>query len=152
VPDETVSWIDWRGNTYTVGTLVLYPRLDGRSCEMAEGHILSMTEVYRNESYKWVTIEPGEPRPAYLTWRWKNTETGEISRFGDIGYEHVQVMEPCTTEKRIRIMPTGRTSRFNGYEFSRKKWDHERKEFVETEQKPVTLTANVASVTVVTEG
>ena len=30
---------DWRGNTYTVGSTVLYPRMSGRSVEMCEATV-----------------------------------------------------------------------------------------------------------------
>lgn len=44
---------DWRGNTYDVGSTVLYPRMSGRSCEMQEGIVLEIKKFtdtrYRHE-------------------------------------------------------------------------------------------------------
>jgi hypothetical protein len=48
---------DWRGNTYTIGDRVLYPRTSGRSCEIQEGRI---TKINRREDgqVKSISIMP----------------------------------------------------------------------------------------------
>lgn len=160
-PDDhggTVNvWEDWRGNHYTVGSLVLYARMSGRSCEMAEGRVVDLYEVYY-DNYKWNKLAPGESAPEYETWRWKHNETGDIQRYPpsdlderEAHWKNVEVSVPCEVERRAKILPTNRTSRFGGY--WNKKWVYdkatEKGEFVETEQKPITLkiTESITAVT-----
>lgn len=136
------TWTDWRGNDYTEGTLILYARMSGRSCEMAEGVVVELYEVYYGDDYKWEKLAPGEPVPEHDVWRWKNTETGELSTYRGQGYtEQVQVSVPRQHERRAKILPTNRTSRFGGYDTKKWVWDEEsgKGEFIETEMKPVTL-------------
>lgn len=47
---------DWRGNEIRVGTLVLYPRTSGRSCEIQEGYVEQITPVERRK-YNYDTRE-----------------------------------------------------------------------------------------------
>lgn len=152
-------WEDWRGNHYTVGSLILYTRMSGRSCELAEGRVADLYEVYYgHDDYKWHRLEPGEKTPEYETWRWKHNETGDIQRYPpsdlderEAHWKNVEVSVPCETERRAKILPTGRTSR--GFGYYNKKWVYDEKtgkgEFVETEQKPVTLkiTESITAVT-----
>jgi len=140
------TWTDWRGNPYTVGDTVLYPRLSGRSVHMCEGVVTDLFEVYQGADYKYVRLAPGETAPLHEIWTWQNPEDpAERSRYRRDGWEHVQVAVPRDTERRAKIKPTGRSSRFAAY--WNKKWNPETHEFDETEQKPVTLTANVESIT-----
>lgn len=126
-------WEDWRGNHYTVGSLVLYARMSGRSCELAEGRVVDLYEVYQEPAhYKWTRLEPGEAAPLHEVWKWKNKETGETldwhggwppdhDESGRV-WEKIRVSEPVKTERRAKIMPTMRTSRFNSYSHRNKKW------------------------------
>jgi hypothetical protein len=47
---------DWRGNEIRVGTLVLYPRMSGRSCEIQEGYVEQLSPVERRK-YNYDTRE-----------------------------------------------------------------------------------------------
>ncbi|MGZ0151890.1 hypothetical protein ACXJJ3_32870 [Kribbella sp. WER1] len=46
---EPVIATDWRGNTYTEGSTVLYPRQSGRCVEMREATVLQITD--KEEGY-----------------------------------------------------------------------------------------------------
>lgn len=152
---EPITWTDWRGNTYAVGSLVLYPRLSGRSCHMCEGTVTEMWETYRGDSYKWVRLVPSELPPFVKRYAWFRVGSDaqiEPGRVQDIPrdareYREYETDEREKTERRIKIMPTGRSSRFEAYH--NQKWDREQQALVDTEQKPVTLSANVESVTAV---
>jgi hypothetical protein len=54
---------DWRGNTYTVGSTVLYPRASGRSVEMQEAEVLAIKDTehtgrrYNIETRQYETYE-----------------------------------------------------------------------------------------------
>lgn len=49
---QPIELTDWRGNKYTVGSLVLYPRTFGSSCEIAEATVLSITyRKHRGSGY-----------------------------------------------------------------------------------------------------
>lgn len=134
-------WEDWRGNLYTVGSLVLYARMSGRSCEIAEGRIADIYEIYYGDDYRWHKLAPGEPIPEHTVNRWKDPETGELSRYRRDGFARAEVTEPRENQRRAKIMPTGRTSR--GWGYWNKKWVYDdatgHGEFVETEQKLITL-------------
>ena len=41
---------DFRGNTFTIGDTVVYPRMSGRSCELQEGIVLAM-KPYTEEKF-----------------------------------------------------------------------------------------------------
>jgi len=142
------TWTDWRGNDYAKGTLILYARMSGRSCEMAEGVVKDLYEVYYGDDYTWHKLAPGETAPEHEVHRWKNTETGEVSKYNMQWHRQngepwvtVEVTEPRETERRAKILPTNRTSRFGGY--WNKKWVYDEEagkgDFIETEQKPITL-------------
>jgi hypothetical protein len=134
-------WEDWRGNAYMVGSLVLYPRLDGRSCEIAEGRVLDLYEVYRDEDYKWHKLAAGEEAPLHEVMRWMCIETREVQQLHDeLHSERTWVTEPRETERRAKIMPTGRTSRFARWD-KKWQWNEETQQggFVDAEPRPVTL-------------
>lgn len=60
---EQITVTDFRGNTFTVGDTVLYPRMSGRSCELQEGVVVELKpfEDFRYfDNPKWG--EEGEPR------------------------------------------------------------------------------------------
>jgi hypothetical protein len=142
-----LTWTDWRGNDFTVGDTILYARLSGRSCEMAEGVVEDLFVVWRDrETYKWVRLPENGPVPTHEVWRWRNLETGELTQCGyggwrdREGFERVQVTEPVDTERRAKIMPTLRTSRFNSYEWGTKKWNEETKVYDKVPRKAVSLT------------
>lgn len=128
-----LTWTDWRGNDFTVGDTILYARMSGRSCEMAEGIVEDLFVVYNDpDKYKWVRLPENGPVPTHEVWRWRNPETGELKwgygGWGDReGYERVQVTEPVETERRAKIMPTCRTSRFNSYEERHRKFIYDEK-------------------------
>jgi hypothetical protein len=48
-PENADVLQDWRGNAYTIGDRILYPRMSGRSCEMQEGRV---TKINRDDKGK----------------------------------------------------------------------------------------------------
>ena len=48
---------DWRGNLYGVDSIILYPRQEGRSCEMQEGRV---TEIRPYVKERWNYAEKKE--------------------------------------------------------------------------------------------
>jgi len=157
-----LTWTDWRGNDFTVGDTILYARMSGRSCEMAEGVVVDLFVVYRDpDKYKWTRLPEGDPVPEHLVWKWKNLETAELTHLGyrsrfqeREGYECVQVPEPIENERRAKIMPTLRTSRFNSYEARQTKWVYDELtrtgEFVDAgPRKPVTLSVTESITAIV---
>lgn len=122
-----LTWTDWRGHDYTVGDTILYARMSGRSCEMAEGVVEDLA-VYYYENYKWKRLGEGQKVPEKQVWRWKNPETGEPEtwnrggRDGNPDWERIQVWVPLDNERRAKVMPTLRTSRFNSYDARQTKW------------------------------
>lgn len=142
------TWTDWRGNDYTEGDTILYARMSGRSCEMAEGVVVELREFYYSDDYKWEKLEPGEPVPVHNVWRWRHRETGEIQQYAPMDldekeahWENVEVSVPYERRRRAKILPTNRTSRFGGYWNKKWVWDAQsgKGEYVKTEMKPVTL-------------
>lgn len=105
--------IDWRGNEYGVGDLVLYPRMDGRCVEIMEARVVDIWRVFRNDNWKWERLPDGE-RASKMKKEW-NRETREYVSLGI-----------PDDELRVKLQPTGAGSRFRHYE--------------EGELKPVTLT------------
>jgi hypothetical protein len=145
-----LTWTDWRGHDYTVGDTILYARLAGRSCEMAEGVIEDLAYYYKDERYRWTRLKDGDKLPEKQAWRYRNLETGELSECGyggwrdREGFDKVQVMVPVENEKRAKVMPTMRTSRFHSYEARRTRWVYDAEnrtgEFVDTgPRKAITL-------------
>ncbi|WP_440100059.1 hypothetical protein [Streptosporangium sp. H16] len=60
---EPRTLTDWRGNPYTVGTLIFYPRMSGRSCEMVEAVVVEIYDAVRDsDKYRWVRFDPDNPR------------------------------------------------------------------------------------------
>lgn len=90
---------DWRGNEYGVGSKVLYPRMDGRSCEVREAIVVDVWQVYWGDNYKWERWTDDRPEPMKEV----------FSHWGEDGkqvYEEVSALET-----RIKLRPTGRSSR-----------------------------------------
>lgn len=115
-------WEDWRGNLYTVGSLVLYARMSGRSCELAEGRVVDLYEVYRNQDWKWVKVPAGKEAPLVKKWKCYDEAGEEMRCHGQGCVREDEVRTPADTERRAKIMPTMRTSRFNSYAHRNKKW------------------------------
>lgn len=150
-----LTWTDWRGHDYTVGDTILYARMSGRSCEMAEGVIVDLMVMVRSpKTYKWTRVPDGDPVPTHLAWQYRNLDNPEEHytyepRNGN--YEHVQMQVPDDHERRALITPTMRTSRFSSYEWGTKKWWYDEATgesgFKTVERKPIRLTV-VESITV----
>lgn len=112
---------DWRGNPYAIGTLILYPRMSGRSCEVQEGTVLDIYEaVYDRRNHRgWTRYDAANPNHQ--------------------GQER---------ETRVKVQPTGRSSR-DFYRSNRQVRRDEHGEIIrdenghtmweKTEAKPVTL-------------
>jgi hypothetical protein len=116
-----LTWTDWRGNDFTVGDTVLYARLSGRSCEMAEGVVTDLMVMYRDpDKYEWARLPEGEAVPEKLEWRWVNPDNPDDLRFRcpqeSWRDSKKQVSVPVENERRAKIMPAMRTSRFNSYD------------------------------------
>lgn len=73
---------DWRGNTYGVGDLIVYPRASGRSVEMSDGVVEAIFEVfYDTDSYGWKRVEGANvPEDARRAMRVRVKPTGLGSR------------------------------------------------------------------------
>ncbi|GAA4946259.1 hypothetical protein HD597_006786 [Nonomuraea thailandensis] len=60
---EARTLTDWRGNPYTVGTTVFYPRMSDRSCEIQEGVVIDIWDaVYEYGKWRWVRFDPANPK------------------------------------------------------------------------------------------
>ncbi|MFI6813242.1 hypothetical protein ACIBG7_12560 [Nonomuraea sp. NPDC050328] len=129
----TPTRTDWRGNTYTIGTTVLYPRMSSRSCEITEGVVIDIWDaIYDPKVYKWVRADPDNPTHQAITGR--------------------------DREPRVKIQPNGRGSR-NFYRSDSRPARDENGEYIldargfrvyeKTELKPVTLTI-LDNITVIT--
>jgi hypothetical protein len=124
---------DWRGNPYTVGTMIFYPRMSGRSCEIQEGIVLDIWEAVEDRSKAWrttwVRLDPNNP-----------------------------AHQDKERETRVKVQPTGRSSR-DFYRSNHKVKRDEHGEIVydekgravweKTDAKPVTLKV-IDNVTVAT--
>lgn len=93
-PENPDTLTDWRGNTYTIGDRVLYPRTSGRSCEMQEGRVL---KVNRKDGTKVSSITIQPYRSSRHFGRWDGKAVG-ITIIDNI----TKVMEP----ERVVAMPT----------------------------------------------
>lgn len=150
-----LTWTDWRGHDYTVGDTILYARMSGRSCEMAEGVVVDlMVMIYPEGKYKWTRLPDDSPVPEKLVWQYVNPENPDdrCTSYPREGWERKQVMVPIENERRALIQPTLRTSRFNSYEARRTKWVYDEEnhtgEFVDAgPAKPIRLTVT-ESITV----
>ncbi len=142
-----LTWTDWRGNDYTVGDTILFARMSGRSCEMAEGVIVDLMVMCYGDDYAWKRVPDGEPVPEKLVYQYVNPENpAEYSSYQRNGknWDHRQIMVPVQSERRAKIMPTLRTSRFRSYEARQTKWVYDEKTntgaFIDAgPRKPVTL-------------
>jgi hypothetical protein len=98
---------DWRGNAYTIGDTVLYPRMSGRSCEMAEATVADIWLTYTSpETYKWVRLKEGQEPP--IVWHSGMGENPEDPTGPNIWQRREA---PAKTELRVRLQPNGRGSR-----------------------------------------
>jgi hypothetical protein len=143
-----LTWTDWRGHDYTVGDTILYARMSGQSCEMAEGIIEDLGIYYKDGRYRWARLKDGEELPTRQVWVSICPETGREYQSTRRGWEQKQVTVPVENERRAKIMPTMRTSRFNSYEWGTRKWNNTTCEYEPTERKPITLRV-VASITAI---
>ncbi|MGW0061429.1 hypothetical protein ACWDTT_16065, partial [Streptosporangium sandarakinum] len=59
---EHITLTDWRGNTYSVGSNVIYGRMSGRSVELSEGTVIDIWYArYDTVRFKgWTRIDPSE--------------------------------------------------------------------------------------------
>ena len=72
---------DWRGNTYTLGDTILYPRMSGRSVEMQEAVVVDLYHVhYSRETWDWARLPEGEAVTAETPLRVRVRPTGRGSR------------------------------------------------------------------------
>ena len=94
---------DWRGHSYEVGDLVLYPRMSGRSVEMMEATVVDIWRVFYNDSFEWQRLPEGE-RASKMKKEWN----GETREFVSLGIPD--------DELRVKLQPTGAGSRFRHYE------------------------------------
>lgn len=113
-----LTWTDWRGHDYTVGDTILYARMSGRSCEMAEGIVEDLAVYYKDDRYRWTRLKDGEAVPEKPGFKYRNPETQELTGrffYSDdprSKWERVPVMIPVEHERRAKIVPTKRTSRW----------------------------------------
>jgi len=70
---------DWRGNTYTVGSKVLYPRASGRSVEMREATVLAIVD--KEQEYYRYDRDAGHRVKATQTVRSVRVQPLRSSRF-----------------------------------------------------------------------
>jgi len=76
--------IDWRGNVYTVGDTILYPRASGRSLEMQEGRVVAI-KPYNFKRYVYSDSDEVEEM------RYKvQVDPIRSSRFSTGGYRSVE--------------------------------------------------------------
>lgn len=111
-------WTDWRGSDFTIGDTVIYATMSGRSCMETEAVVEDMWEVYKHpETYKWVKLEHGETAPEHETRVYVNPQdTTEYSHYYHREWDQVIRIVPIPTERRARVRPTGRTSRWSRYD------------------------------------
>ncbi|MEV0617604.1 hypothetical protein AB0I81_30085 [Nonomuraea sp. NPDC050404] len=83
---------DWRGEPYTVGTLIIYPRAQGRTVEVQEGEVLDIWEVVW--SGRWMRFEPdnADHKGLERVTRVKVQPTGRCSRY-DMRHKQIQYDE-----------------------------------------------------------
>ena len=115
-----LTWQDWRGNDYTVGDTVTYPRGSGRSVEMTEAVILDLYEVwYRHDGpYRWVRLAEGELPPFKQEGRREDLDGNALGRdvIASIDYRlrrwvmH-ETDEREETKRRATLQPTKLSSR-----------------------------------------
>lgn len=113
---------DWRGNQFTVGSLVLYPRMSGRSAEIQEATVTDIWMVYRcPENFDWKRLPEGAEPPLGRSW---NRVLGD--------YE----MVPAKTELRIKVQPIKSSRNFH----RSADYDRWKNPEVETSYREATLT------------
>lgn len=113
-----LTWTDWRGNDYTVGDTIVYAVMSGRSCMMSEGIVDDLWEVYRHpDTGRYTRLADGEEAPAYSQRVWVNPDDDEeYTHYYHSGWASVARIVPTITERRARLVPTGRTSRWARYD------------------------------------
>ena len=93
------QFVDWRGNPVKPQDIVLYPSMSGRSCQMTEGILIDIWQVYNDpETSEWVRLGVGEEVPMKRIPPWMRAEGGPAE-------------EPCPLLWRAKIQPTA-DSRF----------------------------------------
>jgi hypothetical protein len=102
---------DWRGNLYSVGTQVVYPRsVYAGTVEIAHGTVTDIYRVTRDEDFKWVRIDPVS---AYADWEWRvSIRTTGSSNLGEDCKEVT-----IKNIKNITVIgsPTAAARPFSGY-------------------------------------
>ncbi|MFB4284886.1 hypothetical protein ACBJ59_57130 [Nonomuraea sp. MTCD27] len=64
---EQRTLTDWRGNIYTVGTVILYPVGSGGSIEIQEARVVEIWDVVNDpDTYGWARFDPDNPNHAGL--------------------------------------------------------------------------------------
>ncbi|MEU7891727.1 hypothetical protein AB0B45_02555 [Nonomuraea sp. NPDC049152] len=125
---ELRTLTDWRGNPYTIGTTIFYPRGSSGSIEIQEAEVIDIWDVVTDpDTYDWARFDPDNPKHQGL----KRTT-------------------------RVKVQPTGRSSRPSNYQVKRDEQGeivrdedgHPEWEQYEVEHKPVTLLI-IGNVTVV---
>ncbi|MEU6778592.1 hypothetical protein ABZ912_05270 [Nonomuraea angiospora] len=132
---QPMTLTDWRGNPYTIGTTIFYPRGSSGSIEIQEGVVLDIWEAVHDvvNFTGWVRFDPENPAH--------------------------QAAEEKNRANRVKVQPTGRSSRPTNYRVRRDEHgevvrdDSGRPEWeqYDVEHKPVTLLI-VENVTVADAG
>lgn len=126
---EARTLTDWRGNSYTIGTTIFYPRGSSSSIEIQEAKVVGIWDAVTDpDTYDWARFDPNNPKH--------------------------QDLERTT---KVKVQPTGRSSRPTNYrvkrdehgevilnEDGRPEWEQ-----YEVEHKPVTLVI-ISNITVAT--
>ncbi len=94
-----IELTDWRGNTYTVGTKVIYAAMSGRSVELQEATVLAIEKKYKDsETYSWKILKPGQAVPHRRIWNRDQQD-------------YVDSNEEVETKLSVKLQPNGKGSR-----------------------------------------
>jgi hypothetical protein len=125
---EAMKLTDWRGAEYGAGDTILYPRMSGRSCEIAEATVVDIWQAYYDfDTYKWKRVAEGGELPMVR----RHIVFSDPPEFEEV---------PVDAVTRVKVQPNGRGSRdFSRSDYSYVKNAEGEYERVETGIKPVTL-------------
>lgn len=95
----TISLIDWRGTEYTVGSVVVYPRMYASSVEMIEGEVIDIvtTTDYKGRPQNKVKIKPFRGSSRWYGRYGMNAKTVVITKIENISA--MEGVEPLTDEQ-----------------------------------------------------
>lgn len=96
---------DWRGNDYTIGDTVLYPRTSGRSVEMSEGVVLEIVRGWGGMYNSFTRLAEDEDPP----------EIRQRDGWDHEARETIWTTVTAPVVYRVKLKPSGRTSRNFGY-------------------------------------